>query len=231
VRPKTALAEDALSSLAAAIVASAVAVASAAVGAVASAAVVVAAGVHVVAVAAVVGAAAAVGAVAVAAVAAEVSVGSVAAAAVASAVAAAPVGAVAIAAVAAQVPVLVLDVELPGRDPVLFFLAGVFLERRHHGILSATQPPGHDGAFYRNPGHNADLLGVRPNRDTVAGNFASNEGFADTTYATSAHTSYCVLQYRWEDTRNTGPIRIEVRKNYTANPVKTNHRCNRSTAY
>jgi hypothetical protein len=205
VTPKTALAEDALSSLAAAIVASAVAVPAAPVGTVASAAVVVAAGVHVVAVAAV---------------APSVVAG-----------AAAPVGAVAIAAVAAQAPVLVPEVGLPGRDPVLVFLAGVVLEGRHHGILSATQPPGHDGAFHRNPGHNADLLGVRPNRDSVAENFASNEGFADTTHATSAHTSYWVLQYRWEDTRNTEPIRIEVRKNYTANPVKTNHRCNRPTAY
>jgi hypothetical protein len=126
---------------------------------------------------------------------------------------------------------LVPEVELPGRDLVLVSLAGVVLEGRHHGILSANRPPGHDGAFHRNSGHNADLLGVRPNRDTVAGNFASNWGFADTTYSTSTHTSYWVLQYRWEDTRNTEPIRIEVRKNYIANPVKTNHRYNRPTAY
>jgi ROS/MUCR transcriptional regulator protein len=88
--PKTALAADALSSLAAATVASAVAAAP--VGAVA-----VAAGVLVVAVAAV--ASSVVGA-------------------------AAPVGAVA---VAAQEPVLVPEVGLPGRDPVLVPLAGVVL--------------------------------------------------------------------------------------------------------
>ena len=61
-----------------------------------------------------------------------------------------------------------------------------------HEILDANLPPGHDGAYYKNSGHNADQHGVRANRDTFVQNSASNEDFVDTTYSTSAHTSYWV---------------------------------------
>jgi len=104
-------------------------------------------------------------------------------------------------------------------------------QRGDPGILSATLHPGHYGVVHKNSGHNADLLGVRANRDTLAEIADSTEDFPDTTQATSEHTSHRVSRYKWEDKSNTGPIRIGGRKSNTGCHSKTNHRCNRPTAY
>lgn len=54
----------------------------------------------------------------------------------------------------------------------------------------ATLHPSHDGVAQKNSGHNADLVGVRANRDTLAENAPSNEDFPDTTQATSEHNGF-----------------------------------------
>ena len=104
-------------------------------------------------------------------------------------------------------------------------------QRGDPGILSATLHPGHYCVVHKNSGHNADLLGVRANRDTLAEIADSTEDFPDTTQATSEHTSHRVSRYKWEDKSSTGPIRIGGRKSNTGCHSKTNHRCNRPTAY
>jgi hypothetical protein len=153
-------------------------------------------------------------AVVVAAVAVAVAVAAAVAAAVAFVVgAAAPVGAVAVA----------------GQDPASVPQVG-FFQLRAHGILSPTQRPGHDGVAHKNSGHNADPVGVHANKDTAAENSPSIEAAADTTPTTSGHTTLQISQYSWEDKSNTGPIR-RGRKSNTGYHSKTNHRCNRPTAY
>ena len=77
----------------------------------------------------------------------------------------------------------------------------------------------------------ADLAGGCANRDTLAENADSNQDVLCTTSATAAHTMFRVSRYRWEDKRNTGPSRIGGRKSNTGCHSRTNHRCNRPTAY
>src|SRR4030042_1069229 len=119
----------------------------------------------------------------------------------------------------------------PREQELVYVPLGGLEQRGDAGILSATLHPGHDGVVQKISGHNADLVGARANRDAFAENSPSNEDFVDTTQTTSEHTSYRVSRYKREDKRNRGPIHSYCRKSDIGCHSKTNHRCNRPTAY
>jgi hypothetical protein len=61
-----------------------------------------------------------------------------------------------------------------------------------HGTLSATRRLGRGDTCYKNSDHNADHNGGRANRDIFAKKSAHIEDVVDTRYSTSAHTSKLV---------------------------------------